>query len=218
MFNLNACIFDLDGVLVDTARYHFMAWKKLADELGIAFTESDNEDLKGVSRSASLQYILSKGGKTVSEDRFNELMHLKNNWYLELIQHMNPDEILPNADILLNDLRENGILIGLGSASKNARLILERTGLLRLFDTIADGTRTSRSKPDPEVFLLAASDLGVEPHHTIVFEDAVNGIDAALKGGFKTIGIGNAQVLSKADYVFPDLTSLRYSSIKQLAF
>ncbi len=213
---MKACIFDLDGVLVDTAKYHFIAWQRLANNLQVEFTEHDNEQLKGLSRDASLEYILKKGKISASSSEKEVWKEQKNNWYLELVNTMQADEVLPNCKELLNDLKSKGLKIGLGSASKNAALILTRVNIKDYFDVIIDGTVTSKSKPDPEVFLLGAKALGLPPSECIVFEDAINGVKAAKAGGFKTIGIGEKDVLTEADLVFPDLRSLNYEVLKSL--
>ncbi len=213
---MKACIFDLDGVLVDTAKYHFIAWQRLANNLQVEFTEYDNEQLKGLSRDASLEYILKKGKISASSSEKEVWKEQKNNWYLELVNTMQADEVLPNCKELLNDLKSKGLKIGLGSASKNAALILTRVNIKDYFDVIIDGTVTSKSKPDPEVFLLGAKALGLPPSECIVFEDAINGVKAAKAGGFKTIGIGEKDVLTEADLVFPDLRSLNYEVLKSL--
>ncbi len=213
---MKACIFDLDGVLVDTAKYHFIAWQRLANNLQVEFTEHDNEQLKGLSRDASLEYILKKGKISASSSEKEVWKEQKNNWYLELVNTMQADEVLPNCKELLNDLKSKGLKIGLGSASKNAALILTRVNIKDYFDVIIDGTVTSKSKPDPEVFLLGAKALGLQPSECIVFEDAINGVKAAKAGGFKTIGIGEKDVLTEADLVFPDLRSLNYEVLKSL--
>lgn len=214
---MKACIFDLDGVLVDTAKYHFIAWQRLANNLHVEFTEHDNEQLKGLSRDASLEYILKKGKISASTSEKEVWKEQKNNWYLELVNTMQADEVLPNCKELLSDLKSNGLKIGLGSASKNASLILTRVNIKHFFDVIIDGTVTSRSKPDPEVFLLGAKALGLEPKDCIVFEDAINGVKAAKAGGFTTIGIGEKEVLTEADFVFTDLRSLNFETLNRLA-
>ena len=152
----DACIFDLDGVIVDTARYHFLAWKKLTDQLGIHFTEEDNERLKGVSRMASLEIILEIGNRKTDEDLKLEYATLKNKWYFDYISKMTPDEILPGSLLFIKELRTANIRIAIGSASKNTPVILERVGIKGLFDAVADGNIVSKAKPDPEVFLKAA--------------------------------------------------------------
>ncbi len=213
---MKACIFDLDGVLVDTAKYHFIAWQRLASNLHVEFTEQDNEQLKGLSRDASLDYILKKGKISASTSEKEVWKEQKNNWYLELVNTMQADEVLPNCKELLRDLKSNDIKVGLGSASKNASLILSRVDIKHYFDVIIDGTVTSKSKPDPEVFLLGAKALGLTPAECIVFEDAINGVKAAKTGGFKTIGIGEKEVLTEADLVFPDLSSLSFEVLNSL--
>lgn len=213
---MKACIFDLDGVLVDTAKYHFVAWKRLANDLGIEFTEHDNEQLKGLSRDASLDYILVKAGITATTSEREVWKELKNNWYLDLVNQMPEDEVLPNCKELLADLKSHQIKIGLGSASKNAKLILDRVNITNYFDAIIDGTKTSKSKPDPEVFLLGAKDIGMNPADCIVFEDAISGVKAAKAGGFFTIGIGEKNVLAEADIVFPDLKQLNYEQLLKI--
>lgn len=213
---MKACIFDLDGVLVDTAKYHFIAWQRLANNLQVDFTEHDNEQLKGLSRDASLDYILKKGKITASSSEKEVWKEQKNNWYLELVNTMQEDEVLPNCKELLGDLKSNGVKIGLGSASKNAALILSRVKIKHFFDVIIDGTVTSKSKPDPEVFLLGAKALALEPNECLVFEDAINGVKAAKAGGFTTIGIGEKEVLTEADLVFTDLRSLNYEVLNRI--
>ena len=196
-----ACIFDLDGVIVDTARYHFIAWKRLTDNLGIHFTETDNERLKGVSRMASLDIILEIGGKILTKSEKDEMAALKNKWYVEYINTMTADEILPGTLELIAELRSKNIRIALGSASRNTQLILERIGMLHTFDAIADGNSVHKAKPDPEVFLQAAEMVAVEPARCIVFEDAIAGIEAALNASMICIGIGEKSVLKNAHLV-----------------
>lgn len=199
--NIKACIFDLDGVIVDTAKYHYLAWKSIADGLGFVFTERDNERLKGVSRMASLDILLEVGGVSMSDDEKLRLAERKNIIYLEYIFKMTKDEILPGVKSFLMLLRNESIKIALGSASKNALTILDRLELTYLFDAIIDGNKVSKAKPDPEVFLLAAKELGVHPLDCIVFEDAEAGVSAAKAAGMKCIGIGSKEVLHQADLV-----------------
>lgn len=201
-------IFDLDGVIVDTAKYHYLAWKKLAEGLGISFSESQNEELKGVSRVRSLEKILEWGNHTISEDSFMELMGRKNNEYLEYISAMSKDELLPDVEKTLNFLIDKNQKIGLGSASKNAREILKKVDLIDRFETIVDGNSVTKAKPDPEVFLKAASNLGMNPIDCIVFEDARAGIEAANSCGMLSIGLGDKQVLKEANFVFKDFTEI----------
>lgn len=200
---MRACIFDLDGVVVDTAKYHYLAWKELAQELGFFFSEKENERLKGVSRMASLEILLEVGGIQATEEEKNRMAEKKNRRYLEYITRMTPEEVLPGVKSFLEALRKNGIKVALGSASKNAKIILQQTGIAPLFDAIADGTNVSKAKPDPEVFLKAAELLGVSPQECLVFEDAVAGVEAAHRGGMRCIGVGSAETLAMADAVIP---------------
>lgn len=206
--NKKGFIFDLDGVIVDTAKYHFLAWKRLAKSLDIDFTEEENEQLKGVSRVKSLEKIVSWGNKTISEDQFTELMGKKNDEYLSYIADMGSDEILPDVPRVLNTLLEKKQPISLGSASKNARIILERVNLKKYFDAIVDGNDVSKAKPDPEVFLIAAKLLNMKPENCIVFEDSVAGVEAANLANMISIGIGSKAVLGHAQYVFKDFTEI----------
>ncbi len=201
---IKACIFDLDGVIVDTAKYHFIAWRRMANELGVDFTEEENEQLKGVSRMGSLELILQWGGIQLSEAEKLAWAEKKNNWYREYILEMKPDEILEGVLPFLDELQERGIQLGLGSASKNAGTIIERVRLRDRFASIVDGTKTTKSKPDPEVFLKGAAELGRQPAECIVFEDAAKGIDAALNGGFYAVGIGSPENLGHAHLVIPN--------------
>ena len=209
-------IFDLDGVIVDTAKYHFLAWKSLADSLGASFSEAQNEQLKGVSRVRSLEKILSWSNISISEKEFASLMHQKNEDYLKYISKMDESEILPDVQRLLNYAKGQGCPIALGSASKNARTILEKVQLIDLFDAIVDGTNVSKAKPDPEVFLLAAEQLKRKPEDCVVFEDAVAGIQAANHAGMISIGIGNKDVLNEADHVFTDFTEISENFLDNL--
>ncbi|MDX9852531.1 MAG: beta-phosphoglucomutase [Tenuifilaceae bacterium] len=210
---VSACIFDLDGVVVDTAKYHYLAWKRLAAEHGFDFTEHDNERLKGVSRMASLEILLEIGQKSASPQEKELMAARKNAWYVEYIENMDPSEILPGAQEFIENLRGRGIKVALGSASKNARLILNRIGLVNHFDTIVDGTRVVNAKPNPEVFLIAASDLGVTPAECLVFEDAEAGVEAAINGGMRCVGVGNPLVLSKANIVIDGFKNLSPNDI-----
>ncbi len=213
---IKACLFDLDGVLIDTAKYHYIAWKRLAQSLGVEFTEHDNEQLKGVSRVESLEYILTKGNIQLPQVKKEELMDAKNTWYLELVATMKPEELLPNVREFLTELKSHNILIGLGSSSKNAQMILDKTGIHKYFDTVVDGRHTTHSKPHPEVFLTGAKQLHVQPSQTVVFEDAVSGIAAALAGGFYAIGLGDPQVLKQAHVVIPSLQGFNYTQLQSL--
>lgn len=198
---IKACIFDLDGVIVDTAKYHFIAWRRLANELGFDFDEAFNETLKGVSRMESLDLILQYGGVQLNEMDKNKWANLKNDWYKAFILKIEPSEILPGVKAFLDQLVKADIKIALGSASANAVPILDRLQLTSLFDVIIDGTKTSKSKPDPQVFLMGAQAMGIPPTQCVVFEDAEKGIEAALNGGFWAIGVGEGHALSKAHRV-----------------
>jgi beta-phosphoglucomutase len=209
-------IFDLDGVIVDTAKYHYLAWKKLANELGFEFTEEQNEAFKGVSRKRCLEILLELGGIKASQEQFDHWMVEKNEDYLEYIKKMDTSEILPDVPKILDFLKANNIPLALGSASKNAIPILEKVGLLSYFKVVVDGTNVSKAKPDPEVFLLAARGLGVDAKDCVVFEDALAGIQAANTAGMTSIGIGDAAILTEAQYNFNDFTEISTDFIKQL--
>jgi len=211
---ITACIFDLDGVIVDTARYHFLAWKRLTDQLGILFTEEDNERLKGVSRMASLEIILEIGNRRLDENRKQEYATLKNNWYIEYIKKMTPDEILPGCLPFIKELRNANFRIAIGSASKNTPMILERVGIQGLFDAVADGNTISKAKPDPELFLKAAEMIGVKPGNCVVFEDAVAGVQAALNAGMLCIGIGSPKILTEAHFVVSGLSEMNLAKLR----
>lgn len=214
--NKKAFIFDLDGVIVDTARYHFLAWQKLAQELGIEFTPEHNEGLKGVSRVRSLDIILELGGVDAVQEDKNKWLIQKNEDYLTYLVDIDENEILPGVLRVLKQLKESNQLIALGSASKNARPILEKTGILLYFDAIVDGNDVSNAKPDPEVFLQAARLLNASNENSIVFEDSVAGIQAANSAKMMSIGIGNAAILHEAQYNFEDFTYIDAAFIDAL--
>ena len=201
-------IFDLDGVIVDTAKYHFLAWKALADNLNVSFTEVQNEQLKGVSRIESLKKILEWGNLSISDAEFNSIMISKNEHYLSYISNMTEAEILPDVKRTLDFLVSKNQKIALGSASKNARPILKKVSLLDYFETIVDGNSVKKAKPNPEVFVKAAFELGAASKDCIVFEDSIAGIKAANAAGMLSIGIGEKKVLFEADYVFKDFTEI----------
>lgn len=209
-----ALLFDLDGVLVDTAKYHFAAWKELADELGIPFSERNNERFKGVSRTRCMEILLELGGRTMREDEQIFYCNKKNQTYVDYIRNMGEDEVLPGVKEFLRGAKARGYAIALGSASKNSGLILERLRLTEFFDAIVDGTKVGRAKPDPEVFLRGAAELGVPPQECIVFEDAVAGIRAAHAGGMQAVGIGNRQALPEADLHLPDFSSVTIEDVE----
>ena len=214
MINKKAFIFDLDGVIVDTARYHFLAWQKIAAELGVEFTPEHNEELKGVSRIRSLDIILKLGNINASEENKNKWLKQKNEDYLGYIENMNESEILPGVVTILEFIKEKNQLIGLGSASKNARPILEKVKILHLFDAIVDGNDVTNAKPDPEVFLRAAKILNATYENSIVFEDSVAGIQAANVANMTSVGIGDEKILHEAKYNFKDFTFIDTSFIE----
>ncbi len=205
---MKAFIFDLDGVIVDTARLHYQAWKELADELGFEFTPEHNERLKGVSRMRSLEILLEIGGITATREQMQEMAEKKNNRYRQLIMTLTPDDILPGAKNFLDGAKTLGLKTALASASKNAPLILQRIGLDKFFDAVVDGNKVSKAKPDPEVFLVAARELGVSPSDSVVFEDAVAGVQAARSAGMHVVGIGDPEILTGADFVVPGLNAI----------
>jgi beta-phosphoglucomutase len=216
MSTIKACIFDLDGVIVDTAVYHYKAWKRLANELGFDFTEEDNEKLKGVSRTRSLELILQWGGVTKTDAEKEELATRKNNWYVEMISHMTPEEILPGAKEFLQVCIDAGIKTALGSASKNSMTILQKTGIAHFFNAVIDGNKVSKPKPDPEVFLKGAEELNIPPANCVVFEDAIAGVEAAIAGGMKVVGIGSPEVLGEANLVVKGLNEMNLEKLRSL--
>ncbi len=211
-----AFIFDLDGVIVDTAKYHFLAWQKLANQLGIEFTHEHNEGLKGVSRVCSLDIILELGNIQATQEDKNQWLVQKNEEYLSYLVDMDESEILPGVLKVLEYLKSKNQYIALGSASKNARPILEKTNIMHFFDAIVDGNDVSNAKPDPEVFLRAAQLVGVTNENAIVFEDSVAGIQAANIANMISVGIGDASVLHEAKYNFIDFTFIDEAFLSQL--
>lgn len=216
MATIRACIFDLDGVIVDTASHHFVAWRKLADELGVPFSSKDNESLKGVSRVDSLEYILNKGGLVLDPPTKVRLMERKNEQYLELASQTTPASALPGVVELITELKQKGIKIALGSSSKNAEMILTKLDLIDAFDALVDGNHITLSKPDPEVFIMGAKALELPPESCLVFEDAQSGIDAANAGGFPVIGVGDSTALSGATAVIPGFDGVKWSYLESL--
>lgn len=210
---IRACIFDLDGVIVDTAKFHFIAWKEMANSVGVEFTEEDNEQLKGVGRMESLDFILKLGDIKKSERERQKLAFVKNEQYKKLIANIGRDEILPGVLNFLENLKQEHIKIALGSSSKNARTILQALKIETYFNVIVDGTNTTRSKPDPQVFNLGAEALQVLPNETVVFEDAVKGVEAAKLGGFYAIGVGEKDVLANADAVISGFDGLSFDQL-----
>lgn len=211
-----AFIFDLDGVIVDTAKFHFIAWQRLAASLGINFTHQENEQLKGVSRVNSLKKILEWGNKEISPEVFQQKMDQKNEEYLELIETLDTSDIMPGVYDFLIELKENHQPIALGSASKNARPILEKLGIKDFFEVIVDGTNVTKAKPDPEVFLSACKQLGYSAQQSIVFEDSVAGVQAANTAGMISIGLGEQDILHEADQVFAHFTNMPQDYINTL--
>jgi len=215
MNSIKGYIFDLDGVIVDTAKYHYNSWRRLANKLGFDITEEQNENLKGVSRKESLEYILGIGKLVFSDKEKSKLAELKNSWYVESISDMDSSELLPGALDLLKDIKDKGYKISLGSASKNSERILKATGIIDMFDAIIDGTKTTESKPHPQVFLMGATALGLDSSECVVFEDSINGIKAANTGGFISIGVGDKETLHEASFVLQDLSNCTVDSLDE---
>ncbi len=211
-----AFIFDLDGVIVDTAKYHFLAWQKIAKTLEINFTHEHNELLKGVSRVRSLEIILGLGNVEATDEQKEQWLVQKNEDYLEYINKMDDSEILPGVMNVLNFLKENNQPIVLGSASKNARPILEKVNILHYFDDIVDGNDVSNAKPDPEVFIVGAKKANQPNENAIVFEDSVAGIQAANIAGMISVGIGEPSVLNEAKYNFNNFTEITEEFLMEL--
>jgi beta-phosphoglucomutase len=208
---IRAFIFDLDGVITDTAEYHYHGWKRLADEEGIPFTRDDNEHLRGVSRRESLMLILKE--RVYPEEKIQEMMERKNNYYLDFIKEISPRDLLPGAKELLEEIRSAGLKNALGSASKNAGDVIERLGIRGLFDAMADGYSVERQKPAPDLFLHAAELLNLPPAECVVVEDAAAGIEAARAGGFKSIGLGPHERVGQADVIFPNLAGVHLTDL-----
>lgn len=204
-------IFDLDGVLTDTAEYHYRGWKRLTEEEGIPFTREDNEHLRGIPRRESLMLILK--GRTYPEEKIQEMMERKNNYYLEYIREISPKDLLPGARELLEEIRAAGLKSALGSASKNAPDVIRRLGITNLLNAVSDGNSVERQKPAPDLFLHAAKQLGLDPAECVVAEDAAAGIEAALTGGFRTLGLGPRERVGQAELVFPSLHGVHLEMI-----
>lgn len=213
---IKACIFDLDGVLVDTAHYHFLAWKRLAKEFDYELTEEINEELKGVSRMKSLEIVLKHANVSLENQKKELLADRKNGWFTEFVHNMNPNELYPGVRELFSRLRRDNIKIALASSSKNAQTIIEILGIQNEFEAVVDGTMIVHSKPDPEIFLLAASKLNVSPADCVVFEDAEAGVEAALAAGMKCVGIGNPVKLKEANRVVNAIQNFNYSDLQKL--
>ncbi len=213
---IKGCIFDLDGVIVDTARYHFFAWQRLAKELGVQFSEQDNEWLKGVSRMRSLEIILDLGSISMDEARKEKLAAKKNQWFVEYVNNMKPEEIFPGVRDLIATMKAKGLKVALASSSKNAKTVIRLINIENLFDAIVDGTMIVHTKPDPEIFLLAAAKLKLKPEECIVFEDAEAGVEAALAAGMKCVGIGSPKQLGKAHQVIKHTTDFNLGHLNSL--
>ena len=211
---IRAFIFDLDGVITDTAEYHYRGWKRLADEEGLFFTREDNEHLRGIARRESLMMIIKD--KVYSEEKIHEMMERKNEYYLEFIKEIAPRDLLPGAKELLEEIRTAGLKNALGSASKNAGEVIERLGIRHLFDAISDGHSVERQKPAPDLFLHAARQLELAPSDCVVVEDAAAGIEAARAGGFRSVGLGPSERVGQADALFPSLAGVRLSDLLQI--
>ena len=208
MKKIEAVIFDLDGVIVSTDEFHFLAWKQLADAEGIPFTREDNERLRGVSRMESLDILLEKASRKYSDVEKEEMATRKNTIYRESLKALSPADILPGVTDVLKGLRERGIKIAIGSSSKNAGPILVAIGLEKTFDAVVDGTHIARSKPDPEVFTLAGKQLGVPPDHCLVVEDADAGVEAGLAAGMPVLAVGSAAAHPRATLKAADLSNI----------
>jgi len=208
---IRAFIFDLDGVLTDTAEYHYRAWKRLADEERIPFDRQENEALRGVSRRESLNLLLK--GRRISDEQAQEWMERKNKYYINMIRQMTPRDVLPGARHLLEEVRSAGLKIAIASASKNASDVLDRIGLRHKIDVLCDGYDVERTKPAPDLFLFAARQLQVTPSECVVFEDAAAGIQAAQAGGMRTVGLGPVERVGEADLVIASLENQRLAKI-----
>lgn len=207
--NYKAVIFDLDGVITDTAHYHYLAWKRLAESQGIPFDEAFNEELKGVDRMGSLALILARGDRSYTQDEKLALADAKNRHYQELIATMTPQDLLPGALDALHAVRAAGLKTGLASVSKNAFTVLDRLGIRDRFDTVVDAARIANSKPHPEIFLTAAAQLGLAPQDCLGVEDAVAGVASIKDAGMVAVGVGSPAVLNRADYVIPSMREFR---------
>jgi len=213
---IQACIFDLDGVIVDTAQYHFEAWKRLAHELGFDLTPEHVEKLKGIGRMETLDMLLDMGNQTATKREKKQLAEIKNGWYRDLISKMQPKDLLPGVMDFFEELTEAHILIAIVSASKNAPTIIRQVKVGRYLDALIDGSKITKSKPDPEIFLKAAEEMGIAPEHCLVFEDAQSGIEAAKNGGMRAIGVDSQKVLQNADRLIPGLYDIDLEKLKTL--
>ena len=210
---IKGCIFNLDGVIVDTAKYHYIAWRRLANQLGFDFSADRHEELRGLSRMASLEKILEWGDMYMTEAEKLHWSDVKNNWYVEMISNLKPADVLPGVVLFLRQVREAGMKLALASASRSARQVLHTTKLEDFFDTIIDGNSTRKAIPDPESFILAARAIRLQPQECLVFEDAALGVTAALAGGFHVVGIGNPDYLPKAHLVISGFDELSFTGL-----
>lgn len=217
MTGFAAAIFDLDGVLADSARAHYAAWKRIADELCIAFDEAANEALKGVDRMGSLRMLLALGGRTLDEGEMAAIAARKNGYYLESVAAMTPEDLLPGAEALLREARAAGLRCAVASASRNAPLLLDRLGIASLFDFVADAGAISLPKPAPDIFLSCASTLGVAPGRCLAFEDSAAGVESINAAGMFAVGIGDPQVLGAARVVYPRTADVRLGELLRQA-
>lgn len=213
---IKACIFDLDGVLVDTAHYHFLAWKRLAKEYDYELTEEINEQLKGVSRMKSLEIVMKLANVSLTDQKKQALADRKNEWFTEYAHKMKPEELYPGVKELFSKLRKDKIRIALASSSKNAQTILSILSIQYEFEAVVDGNMIVHSKPDPEIFLLAAKKLSLNPADCIVFEDAEAGVEAALAAGMKCVGVGSQTQLKKANQVVKSIEDFNYPDLQKL--
>jgi len=213
MNNIQAVIFDLDGVIVSTDEFHYHAWKQIADAEGIPFDRNDNERLRGVSRMESLDILIERATRAYSDVEKNSMAEQKNAIYRDSLKNLTPGDILPGVRAILAALRERGIKLAIGSSSKNARPILAAIGLENFFDAVVDGTNITRSKPDPEVFVLAGESLGVCPEHCLVVEDAHAGVEAGLAAGMSVLAVGSAFTHPRADVRVRDLSEVHVQDI-----
>ena len=209
--DVKGLIFDLDGVIVNTEKNHYDSWKKIAETLGVDYDLDFNENLKGVSRSKSLELILKKGNMTIEDSKFEEYLELKNSFYMKSIEGLSTSDILPGVVSTIQKAKKLGLFCIIGSSSKNSRLILDKVGLLDAFDFIVDGNDLKSPKPHPEVFLKGAKLAKLNPKECIVFEDAASGVEAAKKGGFKVIAVGNSHIKDLADAYLETLETFQFA-------
>ncbi len=212
--NIQACLFDMDGVLVSTEKYHFLAWKRLAETLGFTIDEDFNENLKGVSRAVCIDLIAKHGNLDLSQDEKNELAAKKNEWFLEYVAEISPKDVLPGVLDFLQELKQKNIKIAVGSASKNAPLLLEKMGIKQMFDAVIDGNIIEKAKPNPEVFLRGAKAVNVVPENCVVFEDAQSGVQAAKSGGMFCVGVGSEEILLQADFCINSFEEMNFTFLQ----